>query len=81
MKTRQVAKPGSGESADALGHRDPRAGASPGYDEQQPPSAATAKRPGGRDTPDNEDGGVERDVDADATAQPGAPGRKGTRRP
>ncbi len=39
---------GPGVASDAQGNRDPRPGASPGYDEQQPHSAAGAQQPGAR---------------------------------
>ncbi len=70
--------------SDALGNRDPSPGASPGYDEQQAPDAATAKRPGARRPPTNEDGGVERDVDSKSVAgkdDASGPGRKSASRP
>ncbi len=55
--------------SDAQGNRDPSAGSSPGYDEQLPANVAAARQPGGRNRPHNEEGGVRRDVSADASAE------------
>ena len=59
--------------ADAQGNRDPSAGASPGYDEQQPTGVAAAREPGARRRPDNEEGGVGRDVTASPNADSDPP--------
>lgn len=58
------------EKSGPLGNPGTSPGSTPGYPEQNPPDRSTARQPGGKRTPDSEEGGIERDVDADVGANP-----------
>lgn len=58
------------EKSGPVGNPGTSLGSTPGYAEQNPPDRSTARQPGGKRPPDSEEGGIRRDVDADAGADP-----------